>query len=128
MHICVIRICEWAWPYIRVRALPCCQSILEVRKMIIQNKPEFSCTSRISFIDDWKTISVRGVGERSIAVEILDNCDAAISIIGFYPANKEGLVMANIAEQIKEQILAGVELDNLFIIAPEESELVEPEC
>ncbi|MDM8204292.1 hypothetical protein QUW03_07905 [Faecalicoccus acidiformans] len=96
--------------------------------MIIQNKPEFCCTSRISFIDDWKTISVRGVGESAIAVEVLDDCDEAISIIGFYPVDKEGLVMANIAEQIKEQILAGVEKDNLFIIAPEGSELVEPEC
>lgn len=96
--------------------------------MIIQNKPEFCCTSRISFIGDWKTISVRGVGESEIAVEVLDDYDGAISIIGFYPVDKEGLVMANIAEQIKEQILAGVEKDNLVIIAPEESELVEPEC
>ena len=96
--------------------------------MIIQNKPEFCCTSRISFLDDWKTISVRGVGEKSIAIEVLDDLDEAISIIGFYPADKEGLVMANIAEQIKEQILAGVSQDDLFIVAPYESELVEPEC
>lgn len=96
--------------------------------MIIQNKPEFCYTSRISFIDGWKTISVRGMGESEIAVEVLDDCYKAIGIIGFYPVNKEGLVMANIAEQIKEQILAGVSLDDLFIIAPEESELVEPEC
>ena len=96
--------------------------------MIIQNKPEFCCTSRISFIGDWKTISVRGVGESAIAVEVLDDYDEAIGIIGYYPVDKEGLVMANIAEQIKEQILAGVEKDNLFIIAPYESELVEPEC
>ena len=38
------------------------------------------------------------------------------------------LIDPYIAEQIKEQILAGIEKDNLFIIAPEESELVEPEC
>ena len=96
--------------------------------MIIQNKPEFCCTSRIFFLDDWKTISVRRAGESRIAVEVLDDCDDAISIIGFYPADREGLVMANIAEQIKEQILAGVSIDDLFIIAPETSELVEPEC
>ncbi len=36
--------------------------------------------------------------------------------------------MANIEEQIKKQILAGVKIEDLFIVAPYESELVEPEC
>lgn len=95
--------------------------------MLIQSKAEHKGDNRILNLDSLSRIQTASLGEHLITVEAISEENEEV-LIGIYPERVEGLVMANIAKQIKEQILAGVEKDNLFIIAPEESELVEPEC
>lgn len=95
--------------------------------MIIQNKAEHKGDNLILNMDSWSHIQTVSVGEYLIALEVLDMENEKF-LIGIYPERVEGLVMKHISDQIQKQILAGVEKDDLFIIAPEESELVEPEC
>lgn len=99
----------------------------EVSEMLIQSKAEHKGDSRILNLDSLSRIQTASLGEHLITVDAISEENGEV-LIGIYPERVEGLVMANIAEQIKEQILAGVSQDDLFIVAPEESELVEPEC
>lgn len=93
--------------------------------MIVQNKAEYTGGSRITIIGLWHRIKIAIVNEERIALEVID-CDGdCIALLGLYPKEYEGLVMANIEEQIKKQILAGVKTEDLFIVAPYESELEE---
>ena len=93
--------------------------------MIVQNKAEFTGGSRITNIRLWNRIKIVIVNGERIALEVID-CDGnCIALLGVYPKEYEGLVMANIEEQIKKQILAGVKTEDLFIVAPYESELEE---
>lgn len=92
--------------------------------MIIQNKAEHKGDNRILNMDSWSHIQTISLGEKLIAVEVINEENEEF-LIGIYPERVEGLVMKHISDQIQKQILAGVEKDDLFIIAPEESELEE---
>lgn len=96
--------------------------------MIVQNKAEFTGGSRITFLRSWHKIKTAVADEEIITLEVVNYEGNCITLLGAYPKKYEGLVMANIEEQIKKQILAGVKIEDLFIVAPYESELVEPEC
>ena len=95
--------------------------------MLIQSKAEHKGDNRILNLDSLSRIQTASLGEHLITVEAISEENGEV-LIGVYPERVEGLVIKHISDQIKEQILAGVSLDDLFIIAPEESELVEPEC
>ena len=96
--------------------------------MIVQNKAEFTGGNRITFLGSWYRIKTAVVDEDRITLEVVNYEGNSITLLGLYPKKYEGLVMANIEEQIKKQILAGVKTEDLFIAAPYESELAEPEC
>lgn len=96
--------------------------------MIVQNKAEFTGGNRITFLRSWNRIRTAIVGEEQISLEVVTHEGNGITLLGVYPKKYEGLVMANIEEQIKKQILAGVKTEDLFIVAPYVSDLVEPEC
>ncbi len=92
--------------------------------MIIQNKAEHKGDNLILNMDSWSRIRTASLGEKLIIVEVINEENEEF-LIGIYPERVEGLVMKHISDQIQKQILAGVEKDDLFIIAPEESELEE---
>lgn len=96
--------------------------------MIVQNKAEFTGGNRITVLRSWYKIKTAVVDEERIALEVVNYEGNVMSLLAVYPKKYEGLVMANIEEQIKEQILAGVKTEDLFIVAPYVSDLVEPEC
>lgn len=93
--------------------------------MIVQNKAGFTGGSRITFLSSWHRIKISVANEARIILEVVDYEGNCIAYLGVYPKKYEGLVMANIEEQIKKQILAGVKTEDLFIVAPYESELEE---
>ena len=92
--------------------------------MLIQNKAEYKGDNRILNVDSWSRIRTVSLGERMITVEVINDENEEF-LIGIYPERVEGLVMKHISDQILKQILAGVKKDNLFIVAPDESELEE---
>lgn len=92
--------------------------------MLIQNKAEYKGDNRILNVDSWSRIRTDSLGERMITVEVINDENEEF-LIGIYPERVEGLVMKHISDQILKQILAGVKKDNLFIVAPDESELEE---
>lgn len=96
--------------------------------MIVQNKAEFTGGNRITFLRSWYKIETAVADEERITLEVVNYEGNGITLLGVYPKKYEGLVMANIEEQIKKQILAGVKTEDLFIVAPYVSDLVEPEC
>lgn len=96
--------------------------------MIVQNKAEFTGGNRITFLRSWGRIKTDIADEERITLEVVNYEGDGITLLGVYPKKYEGLVMANIEEQIKKQILAGVKTEDLFIVAPYVSDLVEPEC
>lgn len=92
--------------------------------MLIQNKAEYKGDNRILDVGSWSRIRTASLGEKLIAVEVINEENEEF-LIGIYPERVEGLVMKHISDQIQKQILAGVKKDNLFIVAPDESELEE---
>lgn len=96
--------------------------------MIVQNKAEFTGGNRITFLRSWGRIKTDIADEERITLEVVNYEGDGVTLLGVYPKKYEGLVMANIEEQIKKQILAGVKTEDLFIVAPYVSDLVEPEC
>ena len=95
--------------------------------MIVQNKAEFTGGSRITFLRSRYRIKTACVDEDRITLEVVNYEGNSITLLGVYPKKYEGLVMANIEEQIKKQIMAGVKTEDLFIAAPEEADLREQE-
>lgn len=95
--------------------------------MIVQNKAGFTGESRITFLSSWHRIKISVANEAMIILEVVDYEGNCIAYLGAYPKKYEGLVMANIEEQIKKQILARVKTKDLFIVAPEEADLREQE-
>lgn len=93
--------------------------------MIVQNKAEFTGGNRITFLKSWNRIRTVVVDEKQISLEVVTHEGNGITLLGVYPKKYKGLVMANIEEQIKKQILAGVKTEDLFIVAPYVSELEE---
>lgn len=96
--------------------------------MIVQNKAEFTGGNRITFLRSWGRIKTDIADEERITLEVVNYEGDGVTLLGVYPKKYEGLVMANIEEQIKKQILAGVKTEDLLIVAPYVSDLVEPEC
>lgn len=92
--------------------------------MLFQNKAEYEGDNRILEVGSWSRIRTASLGEKLIAVEVINEENEKF-LIGIYPERVEGLVMEHISDQILKQILAGVKKNDLFIIAPEESELEE---
>lgn len=95
--------------------------------MIVQNKAEFTGGSRITFLKSWYKIKTAVVDGERLTLEVVNYEGNHITLLGVYSKKYEGLVMANIEEQIKKQILAGVKTEDLFIVAPEEADLREQE-
>lgn len=93
--------------------------------MIVQNKAEFTGGNRITFLRSWNRIKTAIADEEQITLEVVNYEENVTALLGVYPKKYEGLVMANIEEQIRKQILAGVKTEDLFIVAPYESELEE---
>ena len=93
-------------------------------ELIIQNKAEHKGDNRILEVGSWSRIRTASLGEKLITVEVINEENEEF-LIGVYPDRVEGLVMKHISDQIQKQILAGVKAKDLFIIAPEESELEE---
>lgn len=92
--------------------------------MLIQNKAEYKGDNRILNVGSWSRIQTASLGEKLIIVEVINEENEEF-LIGIYPERVEGLVMKHMSDQILKQILAGVKKDNLFIVAPDESELEE---